>query len=86
MDLALSNEPCDLDEWVLTTWFDWSCEECLCSTRRDALDFAHSLVNDYQNRISYLSITQPDGAVEVVIDRRLTWINAEPSWMVSRSA
>jgi hypothetical protein len=85
LDLALSNEPFDLDERVPTMWFDSSCEECLCSTRRDALDFAHSLVNDYQNRISYLSITQPDGAVEVVTDRRSHLDNAAPSSMVSRS-
>jgi hypothetical protein len=50
-------------------WLDASCYECPCVTRRAALHFANALIRDYQARIFYLSITDPDGTEDIVVGR-----------------
>jgi hypothetical protein len=53
--------------WIVTMWLDLSCEDCGCSNLSEALEFAEALKSDYRGRISYLSITNPDETVEIVV-------------------
>jgi hypothetical protein len=67
--------------WAVKVWLDSLCEECFCSTQYDALDVARNLMRDYQERISYLTITNLDGTFEIVFDRR-AHLHTAPPWVM----
>ena len=74
-----------MKQWLVRMWLDSSCEECFCSTQDEALEFARALMNDYQERLSWLSITNPDRTFEVVFNRGAHLNTAEASPIVGRS-